>query len=129
MPSSVTSSHALQASGQYCVHYRNALHAFWTIARNDGLMALQSGLVPALYYQFFMNGVRLGMYQVSLTDVHRLDLFILLFRLQLICYREWAGLYLDDVRWCHKIAHPLFFFFCFIFGLRVHIICSVFSTM
>ena len=65
----ILSFHPLQASGQYCVHYRNALHAFWTIARNDGLMALQSGLVPALYYQFFMNGVRLGMYQVSLCDM------------------------------------------------------------
>lgn len=57
----------LKAVGQYNVHYRNAFHAFWTIARNDGPTALQSGLVPALYYQFFMNGVRLGMYQVLIN--------------------------------------------------------------
>ncbi|KAK7093747.1 solute carrier family 25 member 35-like [Littorina saxatilis] len=53
----------LQAHGQYNVHYRSVVHAFLTIARNDGLSALQSGLVPALYYQFVMNGIRLGMYQ------------------------------------------------------------------
>ncbi|KAK7481419.1 hypothetical protein BaRGS_00027375 [Batillaria attramentaria] len=57
----------LQAHGQYNVHYRNAFHAFLTIARNDGLTALQSGLVPALWYQFFMNGVRLGLYQVLIN--------------------------------------------------------------
>ncbi|XP_076451831.1 solute carrier family 25 member 35-like [Babylonia areolata] len=57
----------LKATGQYNIHYRNAFHAFWTIARNDGVTALQSGLVPALYYQFFMNGVRLGIYQVLIN--------------------------------------------------------------
>lgn len=57
----------LKAHGQYNVHYRNAAHAFLTIARNDGLSALQSGLVPALYYQFFMNGIRLGLYQVLIN--------------------------------------------------------------
>lgn len=54
----------LQARGQYSIHYRNALHAFFTIARTDGLLALQNGLVPALWYQFFMNGTRLGTYQI-----------------------------------------------------------------
>lgn len=57
----------LKAQGQYNVHYRNAFHAFMTIARNDGLLALQSGLVPALWYQFFMNGIRLGLYQVMIN--------------------------------------------------------------
>ncbi|KAH9498438.1 hypothetical protein Btru_008254 [Bulinus truncatus] len=55
----------LQAHGQYSVHYRNAFHAFVTIARNDGILALQSGLVPAIWYQFFMNGTRLGTYQIQ----------------------------------------------------------------
>lgn len=53
----------LKAKGQYPVHYRHVFHAFYTIARNDGIKALQKGLVPALWYQFFMNGVRLGTFQ------------------------------------------------------------------
>lgn len=53
----------LKAKGQYTVHYRHVFHAFYTIARNDGIKALQKGLVPALWYQFFMNGVRLGTFQ------------------------------------------------------------------
>ncbi|XP_005096117.1 solute carrier family 25 member 35 [Aplysia californica] len=57
----------LKALGQYAVHYRNALHAFITIARSDGLLALQSGLVPAIYYQFFMNGSRLGTFQLQVN--------------------------------------------------------------
>lgn len=57
----------LRAHGEYAVHYRNAFHAFVTIARNDGLLALQSGLVPALWYQFFMNGTRLGTYQIQVN--------------------------------------------------------------
>ncbi|XP_041378288.1 solute carrier family 25 member 35-like [Gigantopelta aegis] len=65
----------LKAKGQYAVHYRNAAHAFYTIAKTDGILALQSGLVPALWYQFFMNGLRLGSYQVLVnlgltTDKH-----------------------------------------------------------
>ena len=53
----------LRARGQYTVHYRNVLHAFYTVGKVEGLAALQKGLVPALWYQFFMNGCRLGAYQ------------------------------------------------------------------
>eukprot|EP00057_Strongylocentrotus_purpuratus_P030831 XP_782823.3 PREDICTED: solute carrier family 25 member 35 [Strongylocentrotus purpuratus] len=53
----------LKARGTYQRHYRNVFHAFYTIARVDGLLALQKGLVPALWYQLFMNGARLGTYQ------------------------------------------------------------------
>ena len=53
----------LVARGQHAVHYRNVVHAFFTIGRVDGLLALQKGLVPGLWYQFVMNGVRLGFYQ------------------------------------------------------------------
>ena len=53
----------LRARGQYKVHYRHVLHAFYTIGRVEGLFALQKGLSPALFYQFFMNGCRLGSYQ------------------------------------------------------------------
>ena len=54
----------LQARGSYMIHYRNVFHAFYTIARYDGLAALQKGLVPGLYYQIVMNGLRLGSYQI-----------------------------------------------------------------
>ncbi|XP_066296676.1 solute carrier family 25 member 35-like [Branchiostoma lanceolatum] len=53
----------LKSRGTYQRHYRNVFHAFLTVGRVDGLLALQKGLVPALWYQFFMNGVRLGTYQ------------------------------------------------------------------
>ncbi|XP_064459710.1 solute carrier family 25 member 35-like [Ornithodoros turicata] len=54
----------LQARGHYTVHYRNVFHAFYAIAKHDGIRTLQSGLAPALWYQFFMNGTRLGAYHV-----------------------------------------------------------------
>ena len=53
----------LKARGHYAVHYRNVFHAFFAIGRVDGVFALQKGLVPAMWYQFLMNGVRLGAYQ------------------------------------------------------------------
>lgn len=53
----------LQARGTYAKHYRNVFHAFYTIARVDGITALQKGLVPGLVFQAVMNGVRLGTYQ------------------------------------------------------------------
>jgi len=53
----------LMARGQHAVHYRNVVHAFYTIARVDGLLALQKGLAAGVWYQFVMNGVRLGFYQ------------------------------------------------------------------
>lgn len=54
----------LQARGHYTVHYRNVFHAFYAVAKHDGVWTLQSGLAPALWYQFFMNGTRLGAYHV-----------------------------------------------------------------
>ncbi|XP_070560979.1 solute carrier family 25 member 35-like [Ptychodera flava] len=53
----------LRARGTYVKSYRNVFHAFFTIGRVDGIFALQKGLVPALYYQFLMNGTRLGTFQ------------------------------------------------------------------
>lgn len=44
---------------------RNAFHAAYVIGKKDGLLALQKGLVPALWYQFVMNGARLGTYQIA----------------------------------------------------------------
>ena len=53
----------LKARGNYAVIYRNVFHAFVAIGRVDGVFALQKGLVPAIWYQFIMNGARLGAYQ------------------------------------------------------------------
>ena len=53
----------LQAKGQFQVHYRNVFHGFFTVAKHEGLTALQKGLRPALAYQFVMNGFRLGAFQ------------------------------------------------------------------
>ncbi|XP_047527884.1 solute carrier family 25 member 35-like isoform X2 [Vanessa atalanta] len=53
----------LRAKGQHAVYYRNIPHAMATIVKHDGISALQKGLVPALWFQLFVNGVRLGIYQ------------------------------------------------------------------
>ncbi|XP_068082248.1 solute carrier family 25 member 35 [Anabrus simplex] len=55
----------LQSRGMYAVHYKNFFHAFYAVAKADGILALQKGLVPALWYQLFLNGVRLGTYQFA----------------------------------------------------------------
>lgn len=55
----------LKARGQYAVHYKNIIHAFYTIAKNDGLLALQKGLPPAMAYQVVLGGCRLGLFQVA----------------------------------------------------------------
>ncbi|OQR70332.1 solute carrier family 25 member 35-like [Tropilaelaps mercedesae] len=54
----------LQARGRYPVHYKNVAHALFTIVRHDGFRAVQSGLGPALCYQFCQNGFRLGVFHV-----------------------------------------------------------------
>ncbi|KAL1490264.1 hypothetical protein ABEB36_012988 [Hypothenemus hampei] len=52
----------LQAKGHHAVHYKNVFHAGYVVVKNDGWLALQKGLVPALWVQFVMNGSRLGVY-------------------------------------------------------------------
>lgn len=54
----------LKTRGKYKVHYKNVFHAFYVVGKNEGILSLQKGLVPAVWYQFFMNGVRLGVFQV-----------------------------------------------------------------
>jgi len=54
----------LKARGQYTIFYRNSIHAIYTVAKNDGIFALQKGLMPALWYQLTMNGFRLGLFQI-----------------------------------------------------------------
>lgn len=55
----------LRTRGQYTVHYKNFFHAFYIIAKTDGILALQKGLVPALWHQVLLNGTRLGVYQFA----------------------------------------------------------------
>lgn len=55
----------LKARGQYAVHYSNFFHAMYVIAKNDGILALQKGLAPAAVHQIFLNGTRLGGYQIA----------------------------------------------------------------
>uniref|UniRef100_A0A069DSJ6 Putative solute carrier family 25 member 35-like protein n=1 Tax=Panstrongylus megistus TaxID=65343 RepID=A0A069DSJ6_9HEMI len=55
----------LQKRGNYKVHYRSFVHAFYIIGRTEGLVGLQKGLIPALGHQVLLNGVRLGGYQLA----------------------------------------------------------------
>ncbi|XP_068629980.1 solute carrier family 25 member 35-like [Battus philenor] len=55
----------LQARGKHKVLYKNIAHAAYVIAKHDGILALQKGLVPALWFQLVVNGARLGIYQTA----------------------------------------------------------------
>lgn len=57
----------LKAKGQHAVHYKNVLHAGYVVVKNDGVLALQKGLVPALWVQLFLNGARLGKYLIRVS--------------------------------------------------------------
>uniref|UniRef100_A0A336LRK5 CSON012510 protein n=1 Tax=Culicoides sonorensis TaxID=179676 RepID=A0A336LRK5_CULSO len=46
-------------------HYRNIPQALVQIAKNDGITGLQKGLTPSLYFQFFLNAFRLGIYTTA----------------------------------------------------------------
>lgn len=50
----------LKARGKHAVHYKNVFHAGYVIAKHDGLLALQKGLVPGQMFQLVLNGSRLG---------------------------------------------------------------------
>lgn len=50
----------LQAKGKHAVHYRNTLHAFYQIAKNDGILALQKGkFLSSTEVQIFYANTRL----------------------------------------------------------------------
>ncbi|CAK1581513.1 unnamed protein product [Parnassius mnemosyne] len=55
----------LAARGNHSVFYKNVPHGLFVIARNEGLVALQSGLPAMLGFQFFLNTFRLGVYRIS----------------------------------------------------------------
>lgn len=50
----------LKAKGQHVVHYKNVFHAAYAVIKNDGILALQNGLVAASWVQLIMNGMRFG---------------------------------------------------------------------
>ncbi|KAL3269381.1 hypothetical protein HHI36_008451 [Cryptolaemus montrouzieri] len=54
----------LKARGQHAVHYKNVFHAGYVIAKHDGILALQKGLVPGQLFQLVVNGSRFGSYQI-----------------------------------------------------------------
>lgn len=55
----------LEARGSYKRIYRNTFHAAYLIAKHEGVLSLQAGLVPALGYQMVLNGIRLGGYNLA----------------------------------------------------------------
>lgn len=52
----------LRNRGGHAVHYKNVFHAGYVIAKHDGILALQAGLVPGLWFQLVLNGYRFGTY-------------------------------------------------------------------
>ncbi|XP_017019813.1 solute carrier family 25 member 35 [Drosophila kikkawai] len=56
----------LAARGTYVKPYRHLPQAMLQIIRNDGLLALEKGLLPALHYQFILNSIRLSVYSNAL---------------------------------------------------------------
>jgi solute carrier family 25 protein 34/35 len=43
-------------------HYTGVFSGLYQIIQHEGILAIQKGLTPGLFYQFFMNGTRLGLY-------------------------------------------------------------------
>lgn len=54
----------LKAKGQHVVHYKNVFHAVYVVIKNDGILALQNGIIPASWVQLIMNGMRFGKYEL-----------------------------------------------------------------
>lgn len=69
----------LKAKGQHIIHYKNVFHAAYVVAKNDGLLALQNGLIPASWVQLIMNGMRFGNFYYWL-EVTVLYIFISTYR-------------------------------------------------
>lgn len=55
----------LEARSTYKKIYKNTLHAGYLIAKHEGICALQAGIIPALYFQVVLNGIRLGIYNTA----------------------------------------------------------------
>ncbi|XP_015606817.1 solute carrier family 25 member 35 isoform X2 [Cephus cinctus] len=57
----------LEARGSYKRIYKNTIHAAYILAKHEGILALQAGIVPALGFQVVLNGIRLGVYNIALN--------------------------------------------------------------
>ncbi|XP_015437781.1 PREDICTED: solute carrier family 25 member 35-like isoform X1 [Dufourea novaeangliae] len=55
----------LEARNSYKKIYKNTVHAGYLIAKHEGILALQAGIVPALLFQVVLNGIRLGVYNTA----------------------------------------------------------------
>lgn len=55
----------LEARHSYKRIYKNTIHAGYLIAKHEGIRALQAGIIPALYFQVVLNGIRLGIYNTA----------------------------------------------------------------
>lgn len=55
----------LEARHAYKRIYKNTLHTAYLIVKHEGVLALQAGIVPALYFQLVLNGIRLGCYNTA----------------------------------------------------------------
>lgn len=53
----------LETRGTYKKLYKNTFHAGYTIAKHEGIVALQSALASALAFQVVLNGIRIGSYK------------------------------------------------------------------
>lgn len=48
----------LKGAGEFKEVYKNAAHAFYLIAKTDGYLALQKGLIPAVAFHMIFNTIR-----------------------------------------------------------------------
>lgn len=55
----------LKKAGNYKVHYKNFAHAIYVVVKNEGPLALQKGLMPAMGHQVLLNGTRLGIFDIA----------------------------------------------------------------
>ncbi|OQR85987.1 solute carrier family 25 member 35-like [Achlya hypogyna] len=54
---------ATRARGSNAIFYRNFAHAFYLIARTEGVVGIQRGLGAGMAYNAIMNGIRLGSFE------------------------------------------------------------------
>ncbi|CAH0490688.1 unnamed protein product [Peronospora farinosa] len=74
------------------IQYRNFAHAFYTIGRTEGLYGIQRGLGPGIWYQIFMNGPRLGLFEPLQKVYGATDPTALSYPLRNICAAATSGM-------------------------------------
>ncbi|XP_020802419.1 solute carrier family 25 member 35-like [Drosophila serrata] len=72
----------LAARGTYVKPYRHLAQGLVQIVRNEGFLALEKGLLPAMHYQFILNAIRLSVYSNALEYgyLHNKDGHIVFYR-------------------------------------------------